>query len=54
MSAAGIVADAPPAIANDTPAAPKAGKAAFRRLRFGVCFACAIVELSSTFRAMLA
>lgn len=43
-----MAADAPPVIAKDTPAAPNAGKAAFRRLRFAVCFAYAIVELSFT------
>src|SRR6266849_1797843 len=37
-------ADAPPAIAKDTPAAPNTGMAVFRRFRFEACFACAIAE----------
>jgi hypothetical protein len=39
----GAVADAPPVIARETPAAPNA-KAAFRRLRIEVRFACVMVE----------
>src|SRR5262245_19407349 len=38
-----IAADAPPAIAKDTPAAPQTGKVASARLRFEACFARAIV-----------
>jgi hypothetical protein len=40
--AVGDIADAPPPIAKDIPAAPNAGKAIFRRFRFETCFACAI------------
>ena len=62
--AVGAVADAPPAIAKDTPATPNTGKVVLRRFRFEACFACAIVEPSyaceqmsgmddrSTFRAL--
>jgi hypothetical protein len=46
--AVGAVAEAPPAIANVTPAAPTTGKAVLRRFRFGACFACAISEPSYT------
>jgi hypothetical protein len=46
-------ADAPPAIAKDIPAAPHAGKAVPRRLRFEVCFARAIMEPSYTTEKML-
>jgi hypothetical protein len=38
----GDIADAPPPIAKDIPAAPNAGKAIFRRFRFEPCFARAI------------
>jgi hypothetical protein len=46
----GAVADAPPAIAKDTPAAPNTGKDFRTRFRFEVCFACAIVEISMSAR----
>jgi hypothetical protein len=41
-----LMAEAPPASARDTPAAPITGKAIFRRFRFAAFFACAIVEPS--------
>jgi hypothetical protein len=41
-----LMADAPPASARDTPAAPITGKAIFRRFRFAVFFTCAMVESS--------
>jgi hypothetical protein len=45
--AVGAVADAPPpAIANDTPAAPNTGKVVLRLFRFEACFGRAIVESS--------
>jgi hypothetical protein len=37
-------ANAPPAIAKDTPAAPNTGKAVLERFRFEACFVRAIVE----------
>jgi hypothetical protein len=40
------VADAPPATAKDTPAAPSAGKAILRRFCFEVRFARAMLEPS--------
>jgi hypothetical protein len=51
-------ADAPLAIASDTPAAPNtgnvnAGKVGFRRFRFETCFACAIAEPSYSCEQML-
>ena len=40
-----VAADAPPAIANDIPAAPHAGKVFIERFRFEACFfARAIVD----------
>jgi hypothetical protein len=44
--AVGALADAPPAIAKETPAAPNDGKAILRRFRFEVRFAFAIVGSS--------
>ena len=41
--AVGVVADAPPAITKEAPAAPNAGKVILRRVRFETRFACAIV-----------
>ena len=49
----GAVADAPPAIAKDTPATPNAGKDFRRRFRFEACFACAILEISYVCEKML-
>jgi hypothetical protein len=42
-SVVGIVADAPPATAKDTPATPNIGKAVVRRFRFEGLFTRAIV-----------
>jgi hypothetical protein len=39
FSVGAVAADAPPATANDAPAAPRTGKAVFRRFRFEACFA---------------
>src|SRR5262249_19997937 len=44
--AVGAVAEAPPAIIKDAPAAPNAGKAILRCFRFEARFACAIVGSS--------
>jgi len=44
MSVAGAFADAPPAIAKETPAAAHTGKAVFERFRLKPCFAFAIAE----------
>jgi len=41
-------AEALPAMAKETPAAPHIGKAVFRRFRFEACFARAIVKPSCT------
>src|SRR5262245_51871528 len=49
MTGAGA-ADAPPVSARETPAAPTAGKEIFRRFRLELCFACAMVEPSCTYR----
>jgi len=42
--AVGAVADVPPAVDKDIPAAPNTGKAIRRHFCFEVCFARAIVE----------
>ena len=42
--AVGAVADVPPAIAKDIPAAPNTGKVILRRFRFETRFVRAIVE----------
>src|SRR5262245_51483516 len=39
-----VAADAPPATANDAPAAPRKGKAVFRRFLFEACLACAMLD----------
>ena len=42
--AVGAVAETPPAIIKDAPAAPNAGKVILRRFRFEARFACAMLE----------
>ena len=44
MSITGAFADAPPAIAKETPAAAHKGKAVFERFRLKPCFAFAVAE----------
>ena len=50
--AVGAVADVPPAIAKDIPAAPNTGKAILRRFGFEVRFARTIAEPSYTAEQM--
>jgi hypothetical protein len=47
--AVGAIADAPPVIAKDIPAAPSNGRAIRRRFRFDIRFVRAIVEPSYTY-----
>ena len=51
--AVGAFADAPPAIARDTPAAPNAGKPLRPRFRLEGCFVRAIVKPPVRVRRML-
>jgi hypothetical protein len=44
VSITGAFADAPPAIAKETPAAAHKGRAVFERFRLKPCFAFAIAE----------
>jgi hypothetical protein len=48
-----VAADAPPAIAKDTPAIPTIGTALPRRFRFEACFDCDILESSHTLQKCL-
>ena len=47
FSVGATAADAPPAIAKDTPAAPHTGKAVLERFRLEACFARAMPNLLS-------
>ena len=49
----GAVADAPPATAKETPAAPNTGKLVFARFRLEGCFACVMKEHSCREKMLL-